>query len=90
MIPLFRFLLDSLARLGEALALTWADLDLDAGIVTINATRTVDSDGKPHTRDGTKAGAGRRIELMPETVAALRRHRVRRNSSNGSTRSALA
>jgi integrase len=73
---LFRFLLDSLCRLGEALALTWADLDLDAGIVTINATRTVDGEGKSHTRVGTKAGNARRIELMPETTAALRSHRT--------------
>jgi integrase len=73
---LFRFLLDSLCRLGEALALTWTDLDLDAGVVIISATRTVDQAGKPHTRDGTKAGAGRRIELTPDTIAALRRHRL--------------
>jgi integrase len=73
---LFRFLLDSLCRLGEALVLTWADLDLDTGTVRINATRTVGGDGKPRTRTGTKAGDGRRIELIPETLAALRRHRV--------------
>lgn len=73
---LFRFLLDSLCRIGEALAITWADIDLEAGIVRINATRTVDSKGKPRTRSGTKAGQGRRIELMAETVAALRRHRT--------------
>lgn len=73
---LWRFLLDSLARLGEALALTWGDVDLDAGIVTINATRTVDNEGRPRTRLGTKAGAGRRIETMQETIAHLRRHRT--------------
>jgi integrase len=73
---LFRFLLDSLCRLGEALALTWADLDLDTGTVRIDATRTIGADGKPRTRTGTKAGQGRRIELMAETVAALRRHRT--------------
>jgi integrase len=74
-ITLFRFLLDSLCRLGEALALTWADLDLDAGGVRVHATRTVDLEGKPGTRSGTKAGGHRRIELMPETVVALRRLR---------------
>lgn len=74
--PLFRFLLDSLCRLGEALALTWADLDLDAGIVHINATRTIGKEGKPQTRTGTKAGLGRRIELMPDTARVLRRHRT--------------
>ncbi|HTE20930.1 MAG TPA: site-specific integrase, partial [Armatimonadota bacterium] len=73
---LFRFLLDSLCRLGEALALTWADVDLEAGVVQINATRTVAADGSITTRSGTKAGESRRIELMPETVAALRRHRT--------------
>lgn len=73
---LFRFLLDSLCRIGEALALTWADVDLEAGGVRINATRTVDRDGRPHTRSGTKAGAGRRLELMPTTVHELARHRI--------------
>jgi integrase len=73
---LFRFLLDSLCRLGEALALTWTDLDLETGTVRITTTRTVGADGKPRTRAGTKAGQGRRIELMPETVSALRRHRT--------------
>jgi integrase len=75
-LPLFRFLLDSLARLGEALALTWTDLDLDAGIVTINATRTVDQSGVSRTRKGTKAGTGRRIELMAKTVAQLHHHKI--------------
>jgi integrase len=74
--PLFRFLLDSLCRLGEALALTWADLDLDAGIVTVNATRSIDREGKTRTRSGTKAGDGRRIRLTDETVHQLRLHRV--------------
>jgi integrase len=74
--PLFRFLLDSLCRLGEALALTWADVDLETGIVRVNATRTVGADGKPRTRAGTKAGEGRRIELMGVTVSLMRRHRV--------------
>lgn len=74
--PLFRFLLDSLCRLGEAIALTWADVDLDAGVVHINATRTVGADGKPRTRAGTKAGEGRRIELMPATASVIRRHRI--------------
>jgi integrase len=73
---LFRFLLDSLCRLGEALALTWADVDLETGIVRVNATRTVGADGKPRTRAGTKAGEGRRIELMGVTVSLMRRHRV--------------
>lgn len=75
-ITLFRFLLDSLCRLGEALALAWADLDLDTGIVRVNATRTVRADGKTVTRMGTKVGDGRRIELIPETIAVLRRHRT--------------
>jgi integrase len=74
--PLFRFLLDSLCRLGEALALTWADVDLERGTVTVNATRTVGGDGRAQTRTGTKAGNGRRIELMPETVNELSRHRI--------------
>jgi integrase len=50
-------------RLGEVVALTWADLHLDDGYLTVRRAKT-------------RAGH-RRVELAPTKVAALRAHRKR-------------
>jgi len=64
-------------RRGEALGLTWADVQLDRGIVTVSRQvvqvgreRTV---GKPKTR----SGEDRRVDLDEATAALLRAHRKR-------------
>jgi integrase len=59
-------------RPGEALALRWADVDLEAGAVTIEAA--MDDDG---TINGTKTGNERTIPLRKDVVAALKQQRAR-------------
>lgn len=72
--PIWRLLLDTGMRIGEALALSRDDVDLDAGVVTVR--RTLSRDRERHLVIGqtTKTGATRRVPLSPSTVAALRRH----------------
>lgn len=72
--PLWRLLLDTGMRIGEALALRYDDLELDAGVVTIQRTVTRDRDRKARIGRTTKTGAPRRVGLAPATVSAVRRH----------------
>jgi integrase len=63
-------------RMGEALALSWDDLDLDAA--TVRVSRTLHREGgewvtmEPKTR-----GSRRLVPLTPLAVEALRGHRLR-------------
>jgi integrase len=75
---LWRLLLDSGMRLGEALALTWDDVDLAAGTVAVRRTLTRTKAGSWIVGDAAKTRAGRRpIAVTAPTVAALRAHRAR-------------
>ena len=58
--PLWRLLATTGMRRGEAMALRWPNLDLEAGRIEIGDSKT---------------GAGRNVALDGETVAALRAHR---------------
>jgi integrase len=63
------------ARLGELLALRWADVDLDAGAVQIGWSRRIVGKRMEVKPPKTEAGA-RTVALGPATVAALKRLRV--------------
>jgi integrase len=61
--PFWRFLIETACRYGEARALTWADVDLDARVVTLRA-------------ETTKAGKSRSLPItraMATELAELRR-----------------
>jgi integrase len=62
-------------RRGELLGLRWDDVDLDGQVISVKRSRVAAgysvSEGTP------KSGRGRRVDLDPETVAVLRRHRAR-------------
>jgi integrase len=62
-------------RRGELLGLKWDDVDLDNQVLSVKRSRVAAgyavSEGTP------KSGRGRRVDLDPETVAVLRRHRAR-------------
>lgn len=62
------------ARLAELRALTWADIDWQAGTVAIG--RGVTQVGQ-HVTDETKTGPHRLVELPAATLAALKRHHAR-------------
>ena len=68
---LLQLLADSGMRKGEALALTWADIDLESGFVSISKTISHDAKGKLTVND-TKTAAGHRVVyLLPKTVQVL-------------------
>lgn len=68
--PAFTFLATTGMRRGEALGLTWGDVDLEAGTVSVRRTSIAVAhriqEGK------TKTGKARVIELDARTVATLR------------------
>ncbi|MGH3572559.1 MAG: tyrosine-type recombinase/integrase [Pseudonocardiaceae bacterium] len=69
------FLLATGMRIGEALALAWDAVDLDAAEVTIAYT-LIRIKGQGLLRKSTKTAAGMRtLSLSPATVAMLRRRR---------------
>lgn len=71
---LIAFLFSTGARLGEALAVRWSDLDLSTAIVTITGTVTYLKGAGTVRQDRTKTVAGKRdVPLASRTVAMLRR-----------------
>lgn len=77
--PLFAFLLGTGARLGEALALTWEDVDLEGGTVRIAATMRLGEDGKLE-RGPTKTERSRRVIPLPRVAAEALREQRRRQA----------
>ena len=74
---LYALALDAGMRLGELLALNWADVDLDRGVVAVRRTVSRTREGGWKQREGAKTMSGRRpIVLAAPTVMALRVHRV--------------
>lgn len=72
---LWRVLIDSAARVGEVIALTWDDVDLARGELHIRRTMTRAADGRTVVGTTTKTRASvRTIAITPETVAALTAH----------------
>jgi len=59
------------------LALRWGDLELDAGVLRIERTRSAAKSGPRFTTP--KGGKGRSAYLAPRAVEELRRHRLRQN-----------
>jgi integrase len=72
----FAFLAFTGCRRGEVLGLTWADVDLGGGQVSIRRTITV-VDGAIHRSASTKTGKGRSIRLQPDLVSILKAWRKR-------------
>jgi integrase len=60
-------------RRGEVLGLRWADLDLDAGWLSVRKTLVV-VDNHPQVSEPKTARGRRRVALDPDTIAALRGH----------------
>jgi integrase len=60
-------------RRGEVLGLRWADLDLDAGWLSVRQTLVV-VDNHPQLSQPKTARGRRRLALDPDTIAALRAH----------------
>jgi len=72
------FMLSTGARIGEALATLWSDVDLDAGTVAITST-LIRIRGEGLYRKATKTRTGERTLPLPDsTVGVLRRRFVSR------------
>jgi integrase len=70
-------------RRGEALALRWRDVDLDAGTVSVRRSAgvvRVKGEGATIAEGDTKTGKPRVIDLDASTVAVLRGHRKARGA----------
>jgi len=65
-------------RPGELLALKWENVDLEAGALSVRRSVSED-EGGPVMREETKTSGGRRLELLPVAVEALKKHRIRQN-----------
>jgi integrase len=68
-------LLDTGCRKSEALGLTWADVDLEAGTLTIARQLEAKAVAEP-VWGPTKTSAVRVVTLGPETIARLKTHRA--------------
>jgi integrase len=73
---LWTFLATTGTRRGEALGLRWSDLDLEAAWATIRQTLSYVGT-TPMISEPKTARSRRLIALPPETVVALRTHRIR-------------
>jgi integrase len=69
--PLWSLALSTGARRGELLALRWADVDLDEGVIHVSRTRT--PVGSTVVETSPKNAKPRDVDLDPATVASLRR-----------------
>jgi integrase len=70
-------------RCGEALALRWRDVDLDAGTVSVRRSAgvvRVKGEGATVAEGDTKSGKPRVIDIDATTVAVLRAHRRERGA----------
>ena len=68
--PLFEFLAYTGLRIGEALGLTWADIDYDAGVVRVHRQLT-----RKRVHGPLKTEAGRREVVLAPAIGKLLRER---------------
>jgi integrase len=76
--PLFDLMLATGVRRGEALGLRWSDVDVEAGTIQIRQSVGI-LHGQPSVSEPKTRSAQRAIPLPVETVAMLRKHRIRQN-----------
>ncbi len=73
--PLLVLMLDAGCRPGEALALTWKDVDFAAGRITINKSQE-EICGRFRIKAPKTASGRRTVDLTAGTMAAMNRHRA--------------
>ncbi|MET3697419.1 site-specific recombinase XerD [Bacillus oleivorans] len=65
-------------RIGEALALTWGDIDLDKKTLKVNKTLVYPLNSKPNISTPKTKSSIREIKLDDETVYWLKKHKTNR------------
>ncbi|WP_289138189.1 site-specific integrase [uncultured Brevibacillus sp.] len=73
---LFTLLSRTGLRIGEALALTWDDIDTETGRLTVNKTLVYPLNSTPYISTPKSKNSGRQIKLDDPTVKLMKRHRV--------------
>jgi integrase len=73
------FMIATGARIGETLALVWAEVDLDAGTVDISST-IIRVKGEGLLRKRTKSAAGQRVLALPAWAVDMLTHRYARGA----------
>ncbi|GAW93983.1 hypothetical protein [Calderihabitans maritimus] len=63
--------------MGEILGLTWDDVDLDRGVITIRQASIQRNANKPEFGQPKTAKSRRRVDISPSVVRELREHRKR-------------
>jgi integrase len=76
--PLWLLIVQTGMRRGEALGVRWSDIDFAKGRLRVRQAIEI-LDGRPHITTPKTKAALRTITLFPESVAALRAHKARRN-----------
>lgn len=78
---LFHLLAFSGMRRGEALALTWKDIDFKKNEIRINKALAQGKDNRLYVKS-TKTGVARIINMYPETISILKRWKKRQQEDN--------
>lgn len=65
-------------RIGEALALTWEDIDLKKQTLTVNKTLVYPLNSEPYISTAKTERSERTIKLDEHTIKVLKRHRTNR------------
>ncbi|MED1642127.1 tyrosine-type recombinase/integrase [Brevibacillus agri] len=73
---LFTLLARTGLRIGEALALTWEDLDFDTKSLTVNKTLVYPLNSQPYLSTPKSKNSERTIKLDDSTIKLMRRHRI--------------
>lgn len=66
-------------RIGEALALTWDDIDLKNKTITINKTLVYPLNSKPYISTPKTKNSIRKITIDDKLVKLLKKHKINRN-----------
>nr|WP_238333108.1 tyrosine-type recombinase/integrase [Brevibacillus laterosporus] len=73
---LFTLLARTGLRIGEALALTWDDIDLEAKIITVSKTLVYPLNSTPYLSTPKTKNSDRTVKLDEATVKLMKRHRI--------------
>jgi len=76
---LFTLLARTGLRIGEALALTWDDIDLENQSLTINKTLVYPLNSTPYISTPKSKKSERIIKIDNKTVKVLKKHKINRN-----------
>ncbi|KYD07689.1 tyrosine-type recombinase/integrase [Saccharococcus caldoxylosilyticus] len=76
---LFTLLARTGLRIGEALALTWDDIDFENKTLTVNKTLVYPTNSTPYLSTPKSKASLRTIKLDDVTIRLLKKHRINRN-----------